>query len=96
MNNFYTYIMASARRGTIYTGVTSNLVKRVYEHRNGLARGFTKTYCVHHLVWYEVHFSAESAISRERQIKKWNRLWKIQMIEEMNPEWKDLADSILE
>ena len=70
MINYYVYILSSKRNGTLYTGVTSNLVKRVYEHRNGLVEGFSKKYRVHNLIWYEMHESAESAINREKQIKK--------------------------
>jgi len=77
----------------LYTGVTSNLRKRVYEHKNGFVDGFTKKYGVYRLVYYEVAKDAETALSRERQIKKWNRIWKIRLIEEHNPEWEDLYDS---
>ena len=89
------YILASKRNGTLYTGVTSNLVKRVYEHKNGLADGFTKKYGVHHLVYFELHEDMLAAISREKQIKKWNRAWKRELIEKNNPAWKDLYDSIV-
>jgi putative endonuclease len=92
--NFYVYILASQRRGTLYVGVTSNLIKRVYEHRNGLVDGFTKHYGVHRLVFYEIVEDAESALTREKQIKKWKRIWKLKLIEECNPEWKDLYDSL--
>ncbi|MGE5174590.1 MAG: GIY-YIG nuclease family protein [Betaproteobacteria bacterium] len=94
MKNFYVYILCSKRNGTLYTGVTSNLVKRVYEHKNNLADGFTKKYKIHHLVWYEAHQSAESAITREKQIKEWKRAWKLQMIEETNSSWKDPYEEI--
>jgi len=87
--------LASKRNGTLYTGVTSNLVKRVYEHKNGLADGFTKKYGVHHLVYFELHEDMLAAISREKQIKKWNRAWKRELIEKNNPAWKDLYDSIV-
>jgi putative endonuclease len=73
MKNFYVYILCSKRNGTLYTGVTSNLIKRVYEHKNNLADGFTKKYFVHLLIWYEAHQTAESAITREKQIKAWKR-----------------------
>jgi putative endonuclease len=86
MKNFYVYILCSKQNGTLYTGVTSNLVKRVYEHKNNLADGFTKKYNVHHLVWYEIHQTAESAMTREKQIKAWKRPWKLRLIEESNPE----------
>lgn len=89
-----TYIMASKPNGTIYIGVTSNLVKRVYEHKNGLADGFTKKYAVHDLVYYEVHEDMYSAITREKQLKKWNRQWKIDLIIKNNPKWNDLWTSI--
>ncbi len=87
---FCVYILASNRNGTIYVGVTSNLTKRIWEHKEGLVQGFTKEYDIHKLVWYELHESAESAITREKQMKKWNRDWKIRLIEEMNPYWNDL------
>ena len=89
------YILASKRNGTLYTGVTSDLVKRVYEHKNGLADGFTKKYRVHHLVYFELHEDMNAAISREKQIKKWNRAWKLELIETNNPEWKDLYEDII-
>jgi putative endonuclease len=92
--NFYVYILCSKRNGTLYTGVTSDLVKRVYEHKNNLVNGFTKKYSVHRLVWYETHDSAESAITREKRIKKWKRSWKLELIEQGNPEWVDLYETI--
>ncbi len=88
------YILASKRNGTLYTGVTSDLVKRVYEHKNGLADGFTKKHGVHDLVYFEVHAEMSAAISREKQIKKWNRAWKLELIEKDNPAWKDLYEGI--
>ena len=87
---FHVYILASDRNGTIYVGVTANLPKRIWEHKQDLVKGFTKEYSVHKLVWYEQHESAESAIRREKRIKKWNREWKIRLIEEANPYWNDL------
>ena len=84
------YILASKRNGTLYTGVTSNLVERVWEHRGDFVEGFTSRYGVHLLVWYEVHATMESAIAREKQLKKWHRLWKVELIEEMNRDWVDL------
>ena len=87
-------MLASERNGTIYIGVTGNLVKRLYEHKSEAAEGFTKKYAVHFLVWYEVHETMESAIVREKQMKKWNRSWKIRRIEEANPDWIDLYSSI--
>lgn len=94
-NYYYVYILSSQRNGTLYIGVTNNLVKRVWEHKNRKVDGFTKKYEVHHLVYYEIHESPESAITREKQLKKWNRLWKLRIIEEKNPEWKDLYQDIL-
>ncbi|PHP21254.1 endonuclease [Sphingobium sp. IP1] len=85
------YILASRKNGTLYTGVTSDLIKRLYEHRNGLIEGFTKDYGVKRLVWFEPHDSMDSAILREKRIKKWNRQWKIELIEAGNPDWDDLA-----
>ena len=87
---YYVYILASKKNGTLYIGVTSNLVKRIYEHKNELAEGFTKKYSVHKLVYFEITESVESAIAREKQLKKWNRAWKIRLIEKTNPEWLDL------
>ena len=87
---YYVYILASNKNGTLYIGVTSNLVKRIYEHKNELAEGFTKKYSVHKLVYFEITESVESAIAREKQLKKWNRAWKIRLIEKTNPEWRDL------
>jgi len=89
------YILASKRNGTLYTGVTSDLVKRVFDHKNGLADGFTKKCKIHHLVYFERHEDMYTAISREKQIKKWNRAWKLELIEKNNPEWKDLFESIV-
>ncbi len=88
------YIMASDRNGTIYTGVTSNLVQRVWQHKADRTEGFTKEYEVHHLVWYEQHATMLSAISREKAIKKWNRRWKLELIESLNPDWQDLYEDI--
>ncbi|WP_317964063.1 GIY-YIG nuclease family protein [Methylocaldum szegediense] len=84
------YMLASRRNGTLYVGVTSNLVGRVFQHRNGLVEGFTKKYGVHMLVWFELHERMESAILREKRIKKWPRAAKIGLIEASNPEWRDL------
>ncbi len=89
------YILASKRNGTLYTGVTSNLVKRVWEHKNALTYGFTSKYGVHTLVWYEVHAAIEPAIQREKAIKSWKRVWKIKIIEDMNPQWCDLYPDLL-
>lgn len=89
------YILASKKGGTLYIGVTSDLVKRVYEHKNSLVNGFTKEYHVGMLVYYELHESMEEAIKKEKKLKKWNRQWKIDLIEKANPEWKDLYLSII-
>ena len=94
MKKFYVYILCSKRNGTLYTGVTSDLIKRVYEHKNNLVDGFTQKYNIHCLVWYEAHESAESAINREKQIKKWKRAWKLELIEKHNPQWNDLYGNI--
>ena len=79
------YILASHRHGTLYTGVASNLIQRVWQHKNGLADGFTKKYAVHSLVWYEIHENMESAIVREKRIKAWKRAWKLRLIAQENP-----------
>jgi len=91
---FAVYILASERNGTLYVGVTSNLPKRVYEHREGLVDGFTKQYGVKRLVWYEVGEDPLVAITREKQLKAWKRGWKLKLIEQKNPEWKDLYPEI--
>lgn len=93
--NFYVYILCSRRRGTLYVGVTSDLKKRIYEHKNGMVEGFTQKYGVHRLVYYEVAKEIETALSREKQLKKWNRVWKFRLIEEHNPEWMDLYDELI-
>ena len=90
--NGYVYIHASKKNGTLYIGVTSDLIKRIAQHKLKSVEGFTKQYAVDTLVWYEAHDTIESAILREKQIKKWKRLWKIREIEELNPEWRDLSD----
>jgi putative endonuclease len=86
----YVYILASKRNGTLYTGVTTNLKKRVYEHKNNLVGGFTKKYRVHKLVYYEKFENNLDALTREKKIKRWIRKWKLELIEQMNPDWKDL------
>jgi len=91
---YYVYILASRRTGTLYVGVTNDLVRRVYEHKSDLVDGFTKRCGVHLLVYHENTGDVASAIQREKQIKKWNRAWKIKMIERMNPGWKDLYNEI--
>ena len=88
------YLLASRRNGTLYVGVTSALIRRVWEHKNDLAAGFTKRYQVHTLVWYEAHDTMESAISREKAIKGWRRAWKIGLIEKSNDQWRDLYAEI--
>jgi putative endonuclease len=90
-----TYILASARNGTLYIGVTSNLVQRAWQHRTGALGGFTDRHRVHRLVYYECHADMEHAIVREKQLKKWQRRWKLRLIEEKNPQWTDLWDEIL-
>jgi len=90
MKEYYVYILASKRNGTIYIGVTNNLKKRIYEHREGLIGGFTKKYNVKILVYFESVSDINSALIREKQLKKWERKWKLELIEKKNPEWKDL------
>lgn len=89
------YILASRRNGTLYVGVTSDLVKRVWQHKNDQAEGFAKKYAVHDLVYFEFHENMLSAIQREKQIKKWRRSWKVEMIEAKNPNWTDLWSQIV-
>ena len=88
------YMLASRRNGTLYVGVTSDLVKRIWEHRDDAVEGFTRQYRVHTLVWYEVHESMMSAIAREKAIKQWHRAWKIRLIEKGNPDWRDLYQEL--
>lgn len=88
----YVYILASECYGTLYVGVTSDLVQRVWQHREGLAEGFTKKYRIKRLVWFETHDEIVSAIWREKQLKKWKRAWKVALIQEANPEWRDLYE----
>ena len=95
MKQYYVYILASQRNGTLYIGVSNDLVKRVYEHKQDITDGFTKKYQVHALVFYEAHNNIEEAITREKQLKKWNRAWKIRLVEELNPEWDDLYYQII-
>lgn len=94
MLQYYVYLLSSGKYGTLYTGVTSDLIKRVYEHKESLIDGFTKKYKVHQLVYYETHDDIREAILREKQIKKWNRDWKINLIEKDNPHWLDLYDGL--
>ena len=86
------YLLASRRNGTLYVGVTSDLMGRIHKHREGLLPGFTRDYGVKRLVWFEPHATMEDAIVREKRIKKWNRAWKLELIEESNPDWRDLAE----
>ena len=95
MKQSYVYIMASKSNGTLYIGVTGDLIKRVYEHKNDLTDGFTKRCQVHNLVYYEVFENIEQAIIREKQLKKWRRQWKINLIEKDNPEWRDLYGELV-
>jgi putative endonuclease len=89
--SFFVYVLASRRNGTLYIGMTDNLARRVWEHQSGAVPGFTKKYGVKTLVWYELHESRETAFQRERQLKKWNRAWKLKLIEQLNPNWRDLT-----
>ena len=95
MRTYYVYILASKRNGTLYIGLTNNLVKRVYEHKHGMVEGFTEKYNVDKLVYYEETNDVNSAISRDKQMKKWKRNWKISLIERTNPEWRDLYNDLL-
>jgi putative endonuclease len=92
---YYTYLLASQRNGTLYCGVTSDLIKRVWEHKEGLADGFTKKYGVKMLVWFEIHEDVNEAIIREKQIKEWQRKWKLELIEKTNPHWRDLYEDLM-
>ena len=91
---YYVYLTASGKHGTLYLGVTNNLVRRIYEHKSKVVPGFTSQYSVTRLVWYEVYDDATNAITREKEMKKWRRDWKIRLIEEDNPDWSDLYTSI--
>lgn len=92
---YYVYILASKRNGTLYVGMTNDLISRVYQHKNNLADGFTKKYNIHMLVYYEITNDVLTAITRENQIKKWKRLWKINLIESISQNWEDLYEKIL-
>jgi len=94
MKQAYIYMLASKRNGTLYIGVTSDLVKRVWQHKHDVSEGFSQKHQIHNLVWYEVHEEMLSAIVREKQLKKWNRAWKIELIVENNASWADLYSSI--
>jgi putative endonuclease len=93
--SFFVYVLASRRNATIYIGMTDNLARRTWEHQIGAVPGFTRKYGVKTLVWCEVHESRESAFQRERQLKKWNRAWKLELIEKMNPGWRNLAEDLV-
>ena len=95
MKNYYPYILASEKNGTLYIGITSNLIKRIQEHKAGIIKGFTQKYNVKKLVYYEQTIDANSAIAREKALKKWKRDWKIQLIEKENPNWEDLYFKII-
>jgi putative endonuclease len=95
MKTYFIYIMASKKNGTLYTGMTNNLMRRVEEHKNNETDGFTNKYGVHRLVYYESTNDVQTAISREKQVKKWRRQWKIYLIEQENPNWDDLYDGLL-
>jgi putative endonuclease len=96
MKPYYVYILASKKNGTLYLGVTNDLVRRVYEHKNNLVEGFSKKYEIHHLVYFEVCEDVRAAIQREKNIKKWRRQWKIELIEKSNPDWNDLYFEIVD
>jgi len=93
---YFVYILASARNGTLYIGMTNNLVRRVYEHRQGVVKGFTNDHNVKTLVYFETHADVTEAIRREKQVKGWNRKWKLDLIEKENPAWRDLWEDIAE
>ncbi len=95
MREAYVYILTNKRYGTLYTGVTSDLVSRIWQHKSDVTDGFTKSYAVHRLIWYEQHGSIEDAIEREKNIKRWRRNWKIKLINQTNPAWRDLYKDII-
>ncbi len=92
--NYFVYILASKKNGILYVGITNNLKRRIYEHKTGVSDSFTRRYFISRLVWFDWTNSVESAINREKQIKKWKRDWKIELIEKTNPEWNDLLEKI--
>ncbi|MBI5466153.1 MAG: GIY-YIG nuclease family protein [Candidatus Kerfeldbacteria bacterium] len=92
---YYVYILASKRNGTLYIGITNDLARRIYEHKHNLIPGFTSRYGVHYLVYYEETHDVTSAFRREKQLKKWNRIWKLELIESTNPNWRDLYQDLL-
>jgi len=91
---YYVYIICNKRNGTLYTGVTSDLIKRVYEHKHKLVEGFAKQHAIDKLVWYEPHEDIHAAINREKLIKKWKREWKLELVDKSNPRWNDLYDNL--
>ena len=95
LKSYYVYILASERNGTLYVGVTNDLVRRIYEHKTGMSDGFTKKYGVDQLVWFDETLDATAAIQREKTIKRWPRAYKLNVIEEMNPQWRDLYDDLV-
>jgi putative endonuclease len=95
LKQYYVYILASKKDGTLYIGVTNDLIRRVYEHKNDLVDGFTRKYGVHDLVYYEIYDHINDALIREKRLNKWRRQWKIKLIEEDNPVWKDLYDGLI-
>lgn len=95
MKFYFVYIITNQRNGTLYTGVTSNIIKRVWQHKSGETHGFTSKYKIHQLVYYEIHEDIVEAIKREKKIKAWKRDWKIRLIEEMNPNWDDLYSGLI-
>jgi putative endonuclease len=92
---YFVYILASQRNGTLYVGVTNDVMRRTYEHKNDLIEGFTKKYGIHILVWYEAHCDINTAITREKRLKRWNREWKLKLIEQNNSGWNDLYDRMM-
>lgn len=95
MRHYYVYILASRRNGTLYVGVTGDLIRRIYEHKNGLVEGFTKKYQVHMLVHFEETGDVHAALAREKQLKNWQRKWKLELIEKTNPRWEDLYPQLM-
>jgi len=96
MKNYYVYILTNKRNGTLYTGITNNLIRRVYEHKSRLIEGFTKKYSINKLIYFESTTDVNDSILREKRLKKWKREWKIDLIEKSNPDWRDLSVDFLE
>lgn len=92
---YFVYILSSRRNGTLYVGVTNDVIRRTWEHKSDLVEGFTKKYGVHILVWFELHENIDVAIAREKRLKRWNRVWKIELIEKNNSGWNDLYDKLM-